>query len=231
MTATPPAAGALARTHAANQARQQATRVKLGQIEAALNAMRRQKIPVTYPAVASRAGVSRTFLYQNPDARNLITAAITAGDDRRRRARAGRNEQAEAAWRQRALNAEDALKAARAEITTQRQRIGLLMGQIRNLEAEYAEDTIQRVSAENTALRQRARQLADDNRVLENKLQAARSNSRFLDKRIASLEAQILDTPQTQRLPTPNRQAAGAAPIPHGRRATSARGATRPTGN
>jgi hypothetical protein len=41
-------------------------------------------------------------------------------------------------------------------------------------------------------LKQRARQLADDNRGLQDKLQAARSNNRFLDKRVAGLEAELL---------------------------------------
>lgn len=89
--------------------------------------MRRERTPLTYPAVARRAGVSRTFLYQNPEARKLMDAAVTAAGDRRRHALARQDERAEAAWRQRALNAEDALKAANAEIGTQRQRIAILM--------------------------------------------------------------------------------------------------------
>ena len=42
-----------------------------------------------------------------------------------------------------------------------------------------------------TGRRQRVRQLADEKRSLEDKLQAARSNNRFLDKRIAQLEAEL----------------------------------------
>jgi hypothetical protein len=34
---------------------------------------------------------------------------------------------------------------------------------------------------------------------MEEKLQAARSNNRFLDKRIAGLEAQLLDVGMTRR--------------------------------
>jgi outer membrane murein-binding lipoprotein Lpp len=52
---------------------------------------------------------------------------------------------------------------------------------------------LQRLTAENTTLKQRLRQLTSDQRAMEEKLQAARSNNRFLDKRIASLEAQLLD--------------------------------------
>jgi chaperonin cofactor prefoldin len=45
----------------------------------------------------------------------------------------------------------------------------------------------------NTTLKQLTRQLAEHNRALEEKLHAARSNNRFLDKRIADLEAELLE--------------------------------------
>ena len=47
-------------------------------------------------------------------------------------------------------NAEDALKAANAEILAPH-----LQGHIRDLEAEWTEDAIQRVTTENTTLKQR----------------------------------------------------------------------------
>ena len=185
-------------THAANQARRLATQDKLQRIREALQRLRQQQAQVTYPAVAQRAGVSRTFLYQNPDAQALMAAAITTHTATRRQLQAAGDAQAEASWRERALNAEDALKASRSEIRTQRDRIGLLLGQIRDLEASYDEDTTQRVAAENATLRHRARQLAQDNRAIEEKLQAARSNNRFLDKRIAQLEAELAAPPSEQ---------------------------------
>lgn len=99
----------------------------------------------------------------------------------------------ETAWREQALNADDALKAAHAEIVQQRERIGELLGQIRDLEAEWTQDAIQRITTENTTLRQRVRQLTADNRTLDERLKAARSNLRFQDRRLADLEAQLLD--------------------------------------
>ncbi|MFJ9909367.1 hypothetical protein ACIRVK_42235 [Streptomyces sp. NPDC101152] len=99
----------------------------------------------------------------------------------------------EATWRERALNAEDALKAAQVEILTQRTRIGELLGQIRDLQAEWTEEAIQRITTENTTLKQRVRQLTADNRTLDERLKAARSNLRFQDRRIADLESQIAD--------------------------------------
>jgi hypothetical protein len=187
-------------THAANQVRRLATQDKLQRIREALQRLRQQQAQVTYPAVAQRAGVSRTFLYQNADAQALMAAAITTHAATRRQLQAAADAQAEASWRERALNAEDALKASRSEIRTQRDRIGLLLGQIRDLEASYDEDTAQRVAAENSTLRQRARQLAQENRALEEKLQAARSNNRFLDKRIAQLEAELAAPPSEQEV-------------------------------
>jgi hypothetical protein len=190
-----PAHTAPPRTLAANQARQRTTQDKLRRVEDALKRMRRQGVPVTYPAVARQARVSRTFLYQHDAAKTLMTSAITTTADLRQQARAVQDAQAEASWRQRALNAEDALQAAFAEIRAQREQIGKLLGQIRDLEAQYTHDAAQRVAADNSALKQRARQLAQDNRGLQDKLQAARSNNRFPGKRIAGLEAELPGQP------------------------------------
>lgn len=98
-----------------------------------------------------------------------------------------------ASWRERALNTEDALKAAHAEIRAQRARISQLLGQLRDAEHELTDGTIQRIITENTTLKQRVRQLTQDNRTLEERLQAARSNNRFADRRIAQLEAQLAE--------------------------------------
>jgi hypothetical protein len=98
-----------------------------------------------------------------------------------------------AAWRERALNAEDALIAANREIRLQRQRIADLMGQARDLEHTWSHDGLQRLVTENTTLKQRVRQVTEDNQILTDKLAAARSNARFLDRRIADLELQLLE--------------------------------------
>jgi hypothetical protein len=157
----------LPRTAAANHARQQSIRDKLAHIDATLRTIRRERTAITYPAVARRAGVSRTFLYQNAEASKLITAAIAATSDQRRRTQAAHDAHIQASWHQRALNAEDALKIANAEIDLQRERIGILLGQLRDLQAEYTEGTAQRLAIENTTLKQRVRQLTDQNRGIE----------------------------------------------------------------
>ena len=56
MTATT-SVGGPARTLTANQARQQATRCELDQIEAALRALRRQRVPIAYPPSPATPGI------------------------------------------------------------------------------------------------------------------------------------------------------------------------------
>jgi hypothetical protein len=181
-------ATAASRTAAANQARRKRTEDKLRAVADAIQQVQRRRLPVTYPAIAARARVSRTFLYDNPAARDLIRAAITRADRQRQEDQGDRDAQAEASWQQRALNAEQALKAAHTEIRTQRVRIGELLGQLRDTQRDQDDDAFQRLITENATLKQRLRQLTADQRATEEKLQAARSNNRFLDKRIASLE-------------------------------------------
>jgi len=126
------------RTAAAIETHHRATEQKLQQVRDAISWLRRHKTPVTYPAVARRAGVSRTFLYDNPGARELMQAAGPAQTAQRQREHASQDSRAEASWRERALNAEDALKAACAEIRAQRARIGQLLGQLRDTECELS---------------------------------------------------------------------------------------------
>jgi cell division protein FtsL len=156
----------------------------------------REKTPVTVAAVSRRAGVSRTFLYSNPQARARLADATAGARARTAQDLADCDAGQEAAWRERALNTEDALRAAHAEIVQQRERIDELLGQVRDLEAEWTRETIQRITTENTTLKQRVRQLTADNRVLDERLKAARSNLRFQDRRVADLEAQLLDPPE-----------------------------------
>lgn len=181
------------RTAAAQAARRNSTQAALGRVQDAISRLRREKLPITVAAVSRRATVSRTFLYENSEARSAVAAAIADVDQRRGQALADLEDQQEATWRERALNAEDALKATNTEILNQRTRIGELLGQIRDLQAEWTEEAIQRITTENTTLKQRVRQLTTDNRTLEERLKAARSNLRFQDRRVADLEARIAD--------------------------------------
>ncbi|MFF4229797.1 hypothetical protein [Streptomyces sp. NPDC001820] len=133
----------------------------------------------------------RTFLYDHPAARAVVATAMTEAGERRTQMVTDQDEAREASWRERALNAEDTLKAAHAEILTQRTRIGELLGQVSDLESEWTQEAIQRITTENTTLKRRVRQLTADNRAFDERLKAARSNLRFQDRRVADLEAQI----------------------------------------
>lgn len=180
---------------AARAARRRSTEAAVQRVHDAITRLRREKARISVAAVGRRADVSRTFLYDNPEARAAITEAMAEAGEQRRQLLADQDDEQEATWRERALNAEDALKATNAEILAQRTRIGQLLGQIRDLEAEWTEAAIQRITTENTTLKQRVRQLTTDNRTLDERLTAARSNLRFQDRRIADLEAQIATPP------------------------------------
>lgn len=186
------------RTAAALAARRHDTQAALDRVHEAITGLRRDKTPVTVAAVARRADVSRTFLYTNPDAKTAVANAIRQTTAQRDRRQDKQDDAGAATWRERALNAEHALKTTGQEIMTQRTRIGELLGRIRDLEAEWTQDAIQRVTTENTTLKQRVRQLTADNRTLDERLNAARSNLRFQDRRVADLEARLADPSATR---------------------------------
>ncbi|AEV81194.1 hypothetical protein ACWT_0181 [Actinoplanes sp. SE50] len=181
------------RTAAALAARRRSTEANIARVHDALARLRREGLPISVAAVARRATVSRTFLYANPQAKVAVSDAMAEAGERRSQVLDDQAVGREATWRERALNAEDALKAARTEILTQRARIGELLGQIRSMETEWAEESIQRITTENTTLKQQLRQLTADTRILDERLKAARSNIRFQDRRIADLEARLAD--------------------------------------
>lgn len=181
------------RTAAAVAARRQQSADKLGRVKKVIGQLRREQARVVVRAIAHRAGVSPTFLYENPAARALVQAAAADNAAHRDRAAAATHEQVEATWRERALNAEEALTLAHKEILTQRQRIGQLMGQLRDLDQMVPGESVQRLVSENTSLKQQVRQLSQEHRSLQERLEAARSSNRFAERRIAALEAQLLD--------------------------------------
>ena len=187
-----------ARTAAALAARRRTTQAALGRVNDSITRLRREKTPISVAAIARHADVSRTFLYTNPDAKTAVADAIQKYGEQREQLGAECGDSHEASWRERALNTEHALKTANAEILAQRTRIGELLGRIRDLETEWTQDAIQRVTTENATFKQRISQLTADNRSLDERLKAARSNLRFQDRRIADLEARLAD-PVTTR--------------------------------
>jgi len=178
------------RTQAAIQARRSNTEQMLQRVRGTLRQMRRDHVAIQTAAVARRADVSRTFLYQNNEARKLLAGAAADGAASAR----SRPDSGQASpWKDRALNAEDALKTAYAEISSQRDQIGKLLGSIRALETDLPAEAVERICAENRTLRQENRTLTAESQQLTERLKAARENNRFLDTRIARLEAELAE--------------------------------------
>jgi len=180
-------------TASALAARRERTEAALKRVRECVERMVKTKSPITVAAVARTAEVSRTFLYEHPEARQLVDAAAATAAGRRIEGRRAEAEALEASWRERALNSEDALKAAHAEILRQRERIGELLGQVRDLQTGWSEEDLARIMSENVVLKRTVRDLDAEKRALADKLAAARTNNRFADKRCADLEARIVE--------------------------------------
>ncbi|MFF8036297.1 DUF6262 family protein [Streptomyces sp. NPDC016626] len=191
------------RTAQALQARQQRTEASLRRIKDAVAHLEKTKTPITVSAVARHADVSRTFLYEHPQARTLVEEATRRAAGSWIQDRHDELAEREASWRERALNTEDALKATQDEVLNQRAQIAELLGQIRDLQTEWTEDDIVRITTENSMLKKRVRELEQENRRVTDRLAAARDNVRFADKRIADLEAQVIDGGQLSPRETP----------------------------
>lgn len=183
-------------TAAAVAARRQQTKEKLALVEKAIGQLRRERGRPAVRAVAERAGVSATFLYENPDARALVQQAVADSKSRHDRRAGEKHEQIEASWRERALNAEAELTRTQNEVLVQRQRIAELMGQLRDFDEMVPGDTVQKLVTENATLKRRIQQVTREHRTLQERLEGARTNLRFSDKRIADLEVQILELQQ-----------------------------------
>ncbi|KAF5991804.1 MULTISPECIES: DUF6262 family protein [Streptomyces] len=184
-------------TTAAIDARRRQTAQKLAQVEKAIGQLRRERGRLTVRAVAERAGASVTFLYENSKARALVSNAVDGSRTHRLRAAQAEHEQIEASWRERALNAEAELGRTQKEVFAQRQQIGELMGKLCDLDQMVPGESVQALTSENITLKRRVQQLTREHRTLQERLEGARSNLRFADKRIADLEAQILELQET----------------------------------
>jgi chromosome segregation ATPase len=180
-------------TAAATDARRSAASMMINRVERTLRQIQGEGADQSIAAIARRAHVSRTFLYQNSSARQLVADFMSDAEDNRHRADAERSKQIEASWRERALNAEDSLRSSHQEIVSQRNTIADLLGRIRDLESDLPADGAQRLISDNTTLKRRVRDLSQEASRLQERLQAARNNNHSLDSRIADLEAQLMD--------------------------------------
>ncbi|NBE51993.1 DUF6262 family protein [Streptomyces boluensis] len=182
------------RTAQALKARRERSQQKLQHVGEALGRMLKTRTSITVAAVAREAGVSRTFLYEHAEAADLVEKAILKASGRRAQDRHAAQTAIDAAWRERALNAEEALKAAQTEILAQRRQMGELLGQVRDLSTPWQERDVVRIMTEHAALTRKVQELNGEKRSLEDRLNASRDNARFADRRIAELEAELIET-------------------------------------
>ena len=182
---------AASQTAAANQARHQRTEEKVRDVaDASANSGAAEDRSPTSPSHPAPGSPAPSFTTTPPPA---TSSPLPSPEPRPAPGRHGSTATPRrAAWQQRALNAEQALKAAHVEIRGQRARIGELLGQLRDAQDDHDAGAAERLATENGTLRQRTGDLTAGHRTLEERLRAARSNNRFLDKRIAGLEAQLL---------------------------------------
>lgn len=170
------------------QARRRDAAVKLAAVDKAVKTLTRTGAPITRAAVAALAGASRSFTYQNEAANALITAAQT----RCQAVATGRvetlTEQQEASWRERALNAEDGIRALNRELTRQQQLVADLFGQLRDPDGTWLEHDRSQLREENQRLLLERNQLIAAQHDLQRKLDGARANaSRLNSARVTQL--------------------------------------------
>jgi predicted RNase H-like nuclease (RuvC/YqgF family) len=67
---------------------------------------------------------------------------------------------------------------------------------LRDFDQMVPGESVQQLVTENTSLEHRVQQLTREHRSLQERLEGARSNLRFAEKRIADLEAQLLEHDQ-----------------------------------
>lgn len=85
------------------------------------------------PSPAKRTSHAR-FSTNTPTPKALVREAMNRAAGRRVQDRRDEQAAVEASWRERALNAEDAVRTANAEILAQREQSGDLLGQIKDLQ-------------------------------------------------------------------------------------------------
>jgi hypothetical protein len=174
------------RPERAIDARRQASADKLAAVGKVVRQLGRTGVPITVSAVHRLAGVSRSFAYENEEARALIVAAQV----RSQAVVSGRVEtltaQQEASWRERALNAEDHARDLRQEVATQRRLVSELTGRLREPDGTWIERDRDRLREANELLLSERNSLLKERNELQRRLGGARAN-------VSRLNAQRVD--------------------------------------
>ncbi|AXO22170.1 hypothetical protein DFS55_05870 [Mycobacterium avium subsp. hominissuis] len=172
--------------HAAIEARKKDTRTKLASVDQALKRLLKQKVTeIDKSHLASLADCSRTFLYQNADARKLIAQAETRMKASPLKCAPVSDPVDEANWRERALFAEQQLRTFREKNGSLSRTVADLLGQLRDPDGTWVEDDREQLRQQNEMLRSAlaAERLARSE--AERRLEASRSNVRTLRQKEA----------------------------------------------
>ena len=190
MTARPdrePAGGRSAPEQAI-AARRRAAEVKAAAVGKAVRSLARAGAPLTSAAIARLAGVSRSFIYENDQARAHVTAAQARTQIRAAGAIPAATAQQEASWRERALNAEQRVRDLQHEITAQRRLAAGFLGQLREPDGTWLADERTRLHEENERLLTDRNHLARERNDLQRKLEAARASlARLTEQKVTEL--------------------------------------------
>ncbi|MBV9596157.1 MAG: hypothetical protein JOZ87_04795 [Chloroflexi bacterium] len=171
------------RPERAIDARRRAVVLKVTAVEKAIKALGRTGAPLTRMVVAHLAGVSRSFTYENDAANRMIEAAQARSQARAEDRIETTTIQQEASWRERALNAEDEIRNLRRELSTQRQLVGDLLGQLREPDGTWIEQDRNRLRQEHEYLLNERNQLLRERNELHRRLDGARANISHLNER------------------------------------------------
>jgi len=112
------------RPQEAIESRRRDAAAKVAAVGKVVRAVGRSGVPVTRAGAARLAGVSRSFTYQNEQVDAMIVAAQARTQVAATQRVATQTAQQEAAWRERALNAEDQIRVLRRELSAERQKGG-----------------------------------------------------------------------------------------------------------
>jgi hypothetical protein len=190
MTARPRAGPASGRSapDQAIAARRRAAEVKAAAVGKAVQSLARSGAPMTSAAIARLAGVSRSFIYENGQARAHVTAAQARTQIRAAGAIPAATAQQEASWRERALNAEQRIRDLQHELTAQRRLTAGFLGQLRQPDGTWLADERIRLQEETERLLADRNQIARERNDLQRKLEAARAGlARLTEQKVTEL--------------------------------------------
>ncbi len=176
------------RPERAIEARRRQATAKLASVHKALKVLGRAGAPITRAAVSQLAGVSRSFTYENEQARSAVAAPQQRTQARAEVRVETLTAQQESSWRERALNAEEEVRKLRHEVTTERRLVGDLMGQLREPDGTWLEHDRDRLRRENEQVLAERNQLLRERDDVQRRLDGARANvSRLNERRVTEL--------------------------------------------